>query len=225
VYPPLNVPKPVAQNVWIVDGPTIDFSAGPLKMPFPTRMTLVRLAGDRLFVHSPTLLTPELAAAVRACGTPVWIVAPNRLHYSWIAPWHESFNNTKVYLAPRVKEQAGPRIHFECLPLNQPTGYDWDTELATLPIAGSYLTEVTFFHYASRTLILTDLIENFEPDRVDSTEDALAHPPGRRATSRRENAPRHENDLPSEPSPIKNSDRTDDRLGPTANHPGSWALV
>jgi hypothetical protein len=47
-------------------------------------------------------------------------------------------------------------------------GYPWDDEIATLPIAGSYMTEVEFFHHASRTLILTDLIENFEPDKLPS---------------------------------------------------------
>ena len=30
------------------------------------------------------------------------------------------------------------------------------------------MTEVEFFHRASRTLVLTDLIENFEPDKVSS---------------------------------------------------------
>ena len=30
------------------------------------------------------------------------------------------------------------------------------------------MTEVEFFHHASRTLILTDLIENFEPNKLDS---------------------------------------------------------
>lgn len=33
---------------------------------------------------------------------------------------------------------------------------------------GSLLTEVDFFHVPSRTLSLTDLIENFEPSRVRS---------------------------------------------------------
>ena len=31
---------------------------------------------------------------------------------------------------------------------------------------GSYMTEFEFFHRASRTLILTDLIENFEPGKL-----------------------------------------------------------
>ena len=43
-----------------------------------------------------------------------------------------------------------------------------DSLIATLPIEGSYMTEVEFFHRPSRTLILTDLIENFEPQKFHS---------------------------------------------------------
>ena len=35
------------------------------------------------------------------------------------------------------------------------------------PIPGSYMTEVEFFHRASRTLILTDLLANPEPGKVN----------------------------------------------------------
>jgi hypothetical protein len=38
----------------------------------------------------------------------------------------------------------------------------WDTQVDTLAIRGRYLTEIALFHRASRSLILTDLIENFE---------------------------------------------------------------
>ena len=44
----------------------------------------------------------------------------------------------------------------------------WDAEIATLPVIGGYMTEIEFFHRNSRTLILTDLIENFEPQKLGS---------------------------------------------------------
>ncbi|MGO4840567.1 DUF4336 domain-containing protein, partial [Rhizobiaceae sp. 2RAB30] len=47
-------------------------------------------------------------------------------------------------------------------------------DIATLPAAGSYMTEFVFFHRASRTLVLTDLIENFEPDKLGFGERWLA---------------------------------------------------
>jgi hypothetical protein len=164
-YEPIKTLKPVAKDVWIVDGPEIRFGPPGLKMPFPTRMTILRLA-DGLFVHSPTELTASLKARVEALGAVRWIVGPNRLHYWWVPQWHEAWPGAAVHLAPRIREQAGDHIDFETATLDGAGGYPWHGEVATLPVAGSYMTEVEFFHRASRTLILTDLIENFEPRKL-----------------------------------------------------------
>jgi hypothetical protein len=161
-YPPLNVLKPVAPDIWIVDGPLIRFTW----LTFPTRMTVIRTASGSLFIHSPTLLTEPLRTQIASAGCPRWIIGPSRLHYWWIAQWHAAFPDAEIYLAPGVQEQAGGRIDFGAHKLDRAAGYPWDNEIVTLPIPGSYLTEVEFFHRASRTLILTDLIENFEPAKL-----------------------------------------------------------
>jgi hypothetical protein len=166
IYQPLDTLKPVATDVWVVDGPAIKFGPPLLRMSFPTRMTIVRLSGGRLFVHSPTPLTHRLRAEVESLGVPHWLIGPSRIHYWWVPEWHGAYPDALVYLAPRIREQAGARIAFAGLPLDREGGYPWDEAIATLPIAGRYLTEVEFFHHASRTLILTDLIENFEPQKL-----------------------------------------------------------
>lgn len=63
-YTPLNVLKPIAANVWIVDGPEIHFNYFGLKLPFPTRMTVIRLPDGGLWVHSPVVLSDLLAKQV-----------------------------------------------------------------------------------------------------------------------------------------------------------------
>jgi Domain of unknown function (DUF4336) len=168
IYPPINTLKSVVGDVWIVDGPVIRFGMPWPKFPFPTRMTVIRLTSGDLFIHSPTPLTPSLQAEIQREGRVRFIVGPNRMHYWWIPDWKAAFPEAAVYLAPRIKEQAKGRIAFEATPLAAAGGYPWDAEIATLPIAGSYMTEVEFFHRASRTLVLTDLIENFEPEKVGS---------------------------------------------------------
>lgn len=165
-YPPLNTLKRVADNVWLVDGPLIRFGPPGLKMPFPTRMTIIRTGASDLFIHSPTGLTPELKAEVAKVGRPRWIIAPNRLHYWWVTDWKAAFPDANVYLAPRIIEQAAKRIDIPYSELDRETGYPWDADIATLRIRGSYMTEVVFFHRPSRTLVLTDLIENFEPAKL-----------------------------------------------------------
>lgn len=165
LYQPINTLKRVAAEVWIVDGPAIRFGMPWPKMPFSTRMTVIRLGRD-LFIHSPTPLVASLRSEIAAIGTPRWIVAPNRIHYWWVPEWRSAFAVAVVYLAPRIREQAGDRIDFAAADLSRDTGYPWDGEIETLPIAGRFMTEVAFFHRASRTLVLTDLIENFEPAKL-----------------------------------------------------------
>lgn len=164
-YPPLNTLKPVADNVWIVDGPLIRFGLPWPKMQFPTRMTVIRLAGG-LFVHSPTRLTPRLELEISELGPVRWLIGPNRLHYWWLADWKVAFPDAEVFLAPRIREQAGRRIDFEATELAAETGHPWDDEIATVLAPGSYMSEADFFHVASRTLVLTDLIENFEAAKL-----------------------------------------------------------
>jgi hypothetical protein len=165
-YEPIDALKSVAGNVWIVDGPLIRFGMAWPKMPFPTRMTIIRLNQADLFIHSPTHLTEDLRSEIGALGEPRWIIAPNRLHYWWTPMWKAAFPDAEVYLAPRVKEQADGRINFAYSDLTRAQGYPWDAEIATLPVAGGYMTEIVFFHCPSRTLVLTDLVENFEPGKV-----------------------------------------------------------
>jgi len=48
LYEPLNTLKPFADGVWIIDGPLVHMAAFGARMPFPTRMTVVRLADGGL---------------------------------------------------------------------------------------------------------------------------------------------------------------------------------
>jgi Domain of unknown function (DUF4336) len=167
-YPPINTLKRVAEDVWIVDGPTIRFGPPLLKLPFSTRMTVLRLDAAKLFIHSPTPLVTSLQEEIERLGTPRWIIGPNRIHYWWIPEWRQDYPAASVYLAPGIEAQSRGRIDFPFQPLQARDGYPWDDAIATLPITSGYMTEVAFFHRASSTLILTDLIENFQRDKLPS---------------------------------------------------------
>ena len=168
-YPPINTLKRVTDDLWIVDGPMIQFGPPGLKLPFSTRMTIARLDGGSLFIHSPTPLTPPLRAEVEAIGTPRFVIGPNRIHYWWIPEWRAAYPHAAIYLAPRIKEQSASRIGFVFNELGQNDGYPWDDEIDTLAVqVGFYMTEFEFFHRSSRTLILTDLMMNFETEKLPS---------------------------------------------------------
>jgi hypothetical protein len=67
LYEPINVYKPVASNIGIVDGPFEYLTVGGVKMPLPftTRMTAVRLSNGDLFLHSPIKFDERLANELR----------------------------------------------------------------------------------------------------------------------------------------------------------------
>ncbi|HEY8596242.1 MAG TPA: DUF4336 domain-containing protein [Devosiaceae bacterium] len=166
LYEPTSTLKPVAANVWIVDGPAIDFGPGPFHVPFPTRMTIVRLPGGRLFVHSPTELTRDMVEEISAIGTVFWLIAPNRIHHWWMPQWHKAYPYAEVFVAPRVKQAARGRLDFPLNVINGRGDYPWAERIDTFAAVGDFMTELIFFDRMTRTLILTDLIENFEQKRV-----------------------------------------------------------
>ncbi len=166
-YRPLWVLKYVAPEIWVVDGPEIEFRYLGFHMPFPTRMTVVRLRDGSLWLHSPIEPTGDLVDAVSDLGPVRHIVAPNRLHYWWVAAWADIFKSADVHLAPGLPK-AAKRPLPPGRPLVSATSEAWAEEIAQITVAGDLFSEVVFFHRASRTLILTDLIENFEPQRIRS---------------------------------------------------------
>ncbi len=115
-YAPINTPTSVTGGVWIVDGSVIRFGPPLLNIPFSTRMTIICVGDGDLFIHSPTSLTPAFKSKVESLGSPRWTIGPNRLHYWWIPDRHTAFPDADIYLAPRIKEQAGERIDFDFHP-------------------------------------------------------------------------------------------------------------
>jgi hypothetical protein len=165
-YSPLSVLKPVAPDVWIVDGPEIRMSYFLGSMPFTTRMTVLRLRDGSLWLHSPTAAEPDLVESIRALGPVRFLVAPNRLHYWWIGEWKERFPDARAFAAPGVRASARRRFagfDDDLLPGVSP---EFAAEIDQIWMRGAVMTEVEFFHRATRTLVLTDMIENFEPDRI-----------------------------------------------------------
>jgi hypothetical protein len=164
-YPPLFTLKPVARDVWIADGPEIDL----YRMPFPTRMTVVRLSSGDVWLHSPIAFSGALLDALQEIGPVRHIVAPNWLHYAYVQDWADAVPAAETWAAPGVAERAegrGVRLRIDHL-LTDAAPEGWATDLEQMIVPGSRIhREAVFFHVASRTLILTDLIENFEAGKL-----------------------------------------------------------
>jgi hypothetical protein len=169
-YAPIDTPKQIAKDVWMIDGPIIGFQYAGLKLPFPTRMTIVRLANGKLFVHSPIRLNEAIKAAVDELGEVAYLIAPNTIHYAGLPDWQKAYPDAKAFCAPGVIKRAksvGISVEFDAELADTPET-EWANEIEQVLVRGSYLNEAVFFHRASKTLILTDLIENFEAPKIKS---------------------------------------------------------
>ena len=114
-------------------------------------------------------LTDALADRVAALGRVAHLIAPNWIHYAYVAEWKARFPEAVTWAAPGVETRA--RSHGVTMPFDHPLGNeappDWADEVRQMLVPGSAVhREVVFFHKAGRVLVLTDLIENFEPRRM-----------------------------------------------------------
>jgi len=127
---------------------------------FDARMTVIRLGGGQILIHSPCPFDQTLAAAITALGPVAAIIAPGNLHWLHVRSCQRAFPAAPTFVCPGVEARAkGLAIDGvlgdEAPPL-------WAGELSQVALQGTRLVrEVAFFHRSSRTLILVDLVENF----------------------------------------------------------------
>ena len=169
LYEPINALKPVGEGLWVADGPIVRMAYIGLSFPFPTRMVVARLANGDLFLWSPTQPDGGLLAEIDAVGPVRHLVSPNKIHYAHIAAWKRIYPEATTWASPGVRVRAasqGLDVSFEA-DLGDLPEEVWRGDLDQLVFRGSRLMEeVVFFHRRTRTLILADLIENFEAAKL-----------------------------------------------------------
>ncbi|MBK2106149.1 DUF4336 domain-containing protein [Francisella philomiragia] len=147
----------LAENIWVVDGGAVPFFG----LPYTTRMTIIRLENNDLFIHSPIKPNNELIQEVSKLGNIKYLISPNKIHHLFLQDWIELYPNAEVYASPGLREKRKD-INFTADLKDFPKA-QWQNEIDQLIFKGSrVMQEVVFFHKPSKTLILTDLIENFD---------------------------------------------------------------
>jgi hypothetical protein len=170
LYEPINVYKPLAPDIGIVDGPFEYLTVGGIRLPLPftTRMTAVRLSNGDLFLHSPIKFDERLATDLQELGRVRHLVSPNQFHYAHIGEWARAFPETITWASPYVRRRARARhvdVDFT-RDLDVIAPDEWRGEIDQLLFPGGYFKEFIFFHKASSTLILADTIINLELDKI-----------------------------------------------------------
>jgi hypothetical protein len=149
--------RQLAENVWVVERPQSFYG-----LPVGARMTVIRLAGERLLLHSPVALDADLREQLESLGRVRFAVAPNRVHHLHAGEVAQAYPGAKLWVAPGL-ERKRPDLVFEAV-LTDEAPEEWRGEVEQVFFRGRpYENEVVFFHPASRTLMLCDLAFNFGP--------------------------------------------------------------
>lgn len=164
-YPLLDVLKPVAEGLWIVD-------SGPLRaygLELPLRMTVVRLSSGELWLHSPTRFDGALKAAMERIGRIRHLVAPDIAHWLHLAEWQRACPEATTWAAPGLRRRA--QVRRSPVRLDRDLGEHppeaWAGDLDQVVVPGGFgFSEVDFLHRPSRTLVLTDLVVNIEARKL-----------------------------------------------------------
>ncbi len=125
-----------------------------------TRMAVVRLLEDRLFLYSPVSLHPALRSDLDRLGTVAFIVSPNKIHHMALSEYRDAFPSARVYAPPGLPERR-PDLSFDRV-LGAAPDPGWEGDLDQVLIDGNvFFSEALFFHHRSRTLLVGDFVENF----------------------------------------------------------------
>ena len=144
-----------AEGLWSVPAPHRYFG-----LYLGTRMTVVRLPGNNLWLHSVVAVDDILADEIQALGAVRHIVMPNLYHHVYVSDAIQRWPVARVY-APAAMRRKRPELRID-QDLSETPDPSWCGEITPLHINGSMLDETVFLHGPSRTLVCADLVENFD---------------------------------------------------------------
>jgi hypothetical protein len=126
-------------------------------------MTVVRLSGGDLLLHSPTRCNAETTDALSRIGRVTDIVAPNKFHDLFLDAWLAAVPEARLWI-PSGTDGKFPRGSRTRL-LSDCKDATWREELACVPLKGmSRLEESAFYHRPSKSVIVADLLFNIQTD-------------------------------------------------------------
>jgi len=141
------------KDVWIVDGPIVRDTG----MFFTTRMTIVRLNDEAIWISSPVPVSFDTLKEISELGVVRYLVAATPRHVWRLDTWHTLFPDAELWVSrPTFFTLQKGRLpvsgHLGDAPIPA-----WDTDFDQLEFPR--LSEVLFFHKKSHTVILDDLIQ------------------------------------------------------------------
>lgn len=150
--------RQIAPELWHLQH---HFKVNGLKLS--SRMTVVRLRGGGLWLHSPVPLSAQVRAQLAALGPVEFIIAPNKTHHFFLGKCKAAYPDAQVFGAPGLCTKRPDIVGLRVLrPSAEPA---WRDDLDQIFIEGiPYGNETAWLHRASGSVILTDLCQWWQGD-------------------------------------------------------------
>lgn len=130
----------------------------------PARMSALPLGDGTLALVSPIPIDDALAARIAALGEVRYLIAPNLLHHLYLGQAAQRYPGAQV-IAPAGLARKRPDLRID-LQLQDGLPAALGAAVECMHIAGAPgMDEYVFYHRASRTLVVTDLVFNIRKPR------------------------------------------------------------
>lgn len=120
-------------------------------------MTVIALDNGGLLLHSPTQIDAKLREELCGLGPVVAVVAPSWWHDLYLRETVRSFPEARLYRIPATWSGS---LATSLLGDEPPALWENDLEQCHVTGIGLFLDEVVFYHRASRSVIVADLLFN-----------------------------------------------------------------
>ena len=144
-----------AENLWMIDGPPVH----NFGIPLPTRMIVIKLTDGALWVNSPVSTPTKELDRIKALGPVRYLVAPTQLHLWRLEECQDLFPDAELWGPPQITKRF-QQLTFAGVLREAPPDC-WAQDLDQTVLKGNcFVEELAFYHKKSRTLIMTDFIQN-----------------------------------------------------------------
>ena len=143
--------KYIDEGIWIVEG-GMSFAGTTVDL----RSTVCRLDDGSVWVHSPIPLTDAIRQSLAEVGPVGHIVTGSNGHNLFLLEWHRAYPQAAVHVTRGIPKKLKDLRDFRIL---DGTEFPHDFESAQMGDV-PFFDEHVFYHSSSKSLIVTDFIQN-----------------------------------------------------------------
>ena len=116
---------------------------------------------DGFVIHSPIELRDSLKNEIDSLGSVSGLIAPNLYHHMYVRRYLAAYPDTRLYVLPALLKKRSDLTG--AISVEDGVSYPWSEDLDHFTfIGGRWFQELIFFHWRSKTLILTDFAFNIQ---------------------------------------------------------------